>query len=172
MPKWTNTHFVSNNFCQCIPCDDLEVGLPGIEISTQSSIKTKPGNELANIEISSFLNSKSWYARVPKPISKHSQINENLSCQKTESTVLLEVLQSTGKSQVVFSHNRGTKNYARFHQESLQKYAVVQKRRQIIERMLERFPSKPEACIRWRSKPEQPRDVAERMPKRSHGRNG
>ena len=40
----------------------------------------------------------------------HSKINENLSCQKTESTIVLAMLQSTGKAQVVFSHKRGTDN--------------------------------------------------------------
>ena len=39
-----------------------------------------------------------------------AKIDENLSCQKTESTIVLAMLQSTGKSQVVFSHKRGTGN--------------------------------------------------------------
>ena len=40
----------------------------------------------------------------------HPKITKNLSCQKTESTIVLAMLQSTGKSQVVFNHKRGTDN--------------------------------------------------------------
>ena len=42
--------------------------------------------------------------------SKSAKITKNLSFQKTESTIELAMLQSTGKSQVVFSHKRGTEN--------------------------------------------------------------
>ena len=38
------------------------------------------------------------------------KITKNLSCQKTESTIVLAMLPSTGKSQVVFSHKRETDN--------------------------------------------------------------
>ena len=41
---------------------------------------------------------------------KSVQITKNLSGQKTESTIVLAMLQSTGKSQVVFSRKRGTEN--------------------------------------------------------------
>ena len=41
---------------------------------------------------------------------KSAKITKNLSCQKTESTIVLAMLQSTGKSQVVFSRKRGTEN--------------------------------------------------------------
>ena len=43
-------------------------------------------------------------------VPKSAKITKNLSCQKTESTIVLAMLQSTGKSQVVFSHKRGTEN--------------------------------------------------------------
>ena len=33
-------------------------------------------------------------------------MSKNLSCQKTESTIVLAMLQSAGESQVVFSHKR------------------------------------------------------------------
>ena len=41
---------------------------------------------------------------------KSTKITENLSWQKTESTIVLAMLQSTGKSQVVVSHKRGMEN--------------------------------------------------------------
>ena len=40
----------------------------------------------------------------------HPEITKNLNCQKTESTIVLAMLQSTGKSQVVSSHRRRTDN--------------------------------------------------------------
>ena len=43
----------------------------------------------------------------PKSTSKETpQTDENLSWQKTESTIVLAMLHSTGKSQVVFSHKK------------------------------------------------------------------
>ena len=38
------------------------------------------------------------------------EIVENLSCQKTESTIVLAMLQSAGESQVVFSHEKEEQN--------------------------------------------------------------
>ena len=40
----------------------------------------------------------------------HAKIDKNLSCQKTGSTIVLAMLQSAGKSHVVFSHKTVTDN--------------------------------------------------------------
>ena len=80
---------------------------PTVNNSSQKSMQTMTWKQ-APTKTQNFThqNSKSSQNGIPKSL----KITKNLSCQKTESTIVLAMLQSTGKSKVVFSHKRGTEN--------------------------------------------------------------
>ena len=98
---------VKSWFLQYLPHQMLDSGAPDVQIKTPKSLKNvtcKHACQKTQFVFQSWPKTPKWRPRNP------SKIDRNLSCQKTESTIVLAMLQSTGKSQMVFSHKRGTEN--------------------------------------------------------------
>ena len=99
--------YVKSCFLQYLPYQMLDSGAPDIQIQTPKSLKNvtcKHACQKTQLLCQRWPKTSKWRSRNP------SKIKRNLSCQKTESTIVLAMLQSTGKSQVVFSRKRGTEN--------------------------------------------------------------
>ena len=121
-PNWSQSHrkpcendtnidiiptYVKSWFLQYLPHQMLDSRAPDIQIQTPKSLKNvtcKHACQKIHLLCQSWPKTSKWRPRNP------SKIDRNLSCQKTESTIVLAMLQSTGKSQVVFSHKRGTES--------------------------------------------------------------
>ena len=94
-------------FLQYLPHQMLDSGALDIRIQSPKSLKNvtcKHACQKTQLLCQSLPKTSKWRPRNP------SKIDRNLSCQKTESTIVLAMLQSTGKFQMVFSHKRGTEN--------------------------------------------------------------